>query len=266
MISEAIDKVGSEGVLSNESSSSFESTVEVEEGIEIERGHTSFQFVTNPENSIIEFENARVLITNQKSSTIKDIIPLLEKTAQVRALLLVFVEEVTCEALATLVSAEFQVIDLGLFVENISVEQFGIAGKVTISKNSTISIADAASKDELRDRITQHELQWEDESHNKAIDPPFDYIISTDAPYIEHLLEPLLQTILALSKFRTTTLFNDRGNFGVDNDQLVARSKNLFDGTTRSSISMKQFSHPGRLCFVDYRISLEVPYIFRRSI
>ncbi|XLU23189.1 hypothetical protein S245_059255 [Arachis hypogaea] len=104
MISEAIDKVGSEGVLSNESSSSFESTVEVEEGIEIERGHTSFQFVTNPENSIIEFENARVLITNQKSSTIKDIIPLLEKTAQVRALLLVFVEEVTCEALATLVS------------------------------------------------------------------------------------------------------------------------------------------------------------------
>ncbi|KAL4316940.1 hypothetical protein AHAS_Ahas15G0335300 [Arachis hypogaea] len=98
--------------------------------------------------------------------------------------------------LAILASDEFQVIDLGLFVENISVEQFGIARRVTISKNSTTSIADTASKNELRARIAQHELQWEDESHNKAIDPPFDYIIGTDAPYVEYLLEPLYKQYL----------------------------------------------------------------------
>ncbi|KAL4300451.1 hypothetical protein AHAS_Ahas17G0202200 [Arachis hypogaea] len=198
-ISEAIDKVGPEGVLSNEFSSSFETTVEVEEGMEIDRGHTFFQFVTNLEKLIIGFENVRVLITNLKSSTIKDIIPLLEKRAQVRPPLLVIVEEVTGEPLATLVVSKLQGI---LHVATINalgfVEQFGIACKVTISKNSTTSIVDAASKDELRARIAQHELQ-------------------------------------------TTTLFNGRGNFGVDNDQLVARGKNLFDGTIRGSITMKQF-------------------------
>ncbi|RYR48777.1 hypothetical protein Ahy_A07g034851 [Arachis hypogaea] len=213
-ISEAIDKVGPEGVLSNEFSSSFETTVEVEEGMEIDRGHTFFQFVTNLEKLIIGFENVRVLITNLKSSTIKDIIPLLEKRAQVRPPLLVIVEEVTGEPLATLVVSKLQGIlhvatinalgfgehrkpllqDLAI----LAVEQFGIACKVTISKNSTTSIVDAASKDELRARIAQHELQ-------------------------------------------TTTLFNGRGNFGVDNDQLVARGKNLFDGTIRGSITMKQF-------------------------
>ncbi|KAL4374876.1 hypothetical protein AHAS_Ahas05G0225600 [Arachis hypogaea] len=81
MIYEAIDKVGPEGVLSNGSLLSFETTVEVEEGMKIDRGHISFQVVTNLEKSIIEFENIRVFITSQKRSTIKDIIPLLEKTA-----------------------------------------------------------------------------------------------------------------------------------------------------------------------------------------
>ncbi|KAJ1381659.1 Ureohydrolase domain superfamily [Sesbania bispinosa] len=74
-----------------------------EEGMEIDRGYVSPQFVTNPEKSIVEFENARVLIIEQKISTIKDIIPLLEKTTQLRAPLLIIVEDVTGEALATLV-------------------------------------------------------------------------------------------------------------------------------------------------------------------
>ncbi|XLS49233.1 hypothetical protein HN51_009910 [Arachis hypogaea] len=188
MIAEAIDKVGPDGVLSIESSSSFETTVEVEEGMEIDRGYISPQFVTNPEKSIVEFENARVLITDQKISAIKDIIPLLEKTTQLRAPLLIIAEDVTGEALATLVvnklrgilnvaaikapgfgerrkallqdiailtGAEFQASDLGLLVENTSVEQLGIARKVTISKDSTTMIADAASKDELQARVAQ---------------------------------------------------------------------------------------------------------------
>ncbi|GFS30922.1 chaperonin-60alpha [Actinidia rufa] len=103
MIADAIDKVGPDGVLSIESSSSFETTVDVEEGMEIDRGYISPQFVTNPEKLTVEFENARVLVTDQKISAIKDIIPLLEKTTQLRAPLLIVAEDVTGEALATLV-------------------------------------------------------------------------------------------------------------------------------------------------------------------
>ncbi|KAH9660625.1 Chaperonin 60 subunit alpha 1 [Citrus sinensis] len=188
MIADAIDKVGPDGVLSIESSSSFETTVEVEEGMEIDRGYISPQFVTNPEKLIVEFENARVLVTDQKISAIKDIIPLLEKTTQLRAPLLIIAEDVTGEALATLVvnklrgilnvaaikapgfgerrkallqdiaivtGAEFQAGDLGLLIENTSVEQLGTARKVTIRKDSTTIIADAASKDEIQARIAQ---------------------------------------------------------------------------------------------------------------
>lgn len=188
MIADAIDKVGPDGVLSIESSSSFETTVEVQEGMEIDRGYISPQFVTNPEKSIVEFENARVLVTDQKISAIKDIIPLLEKTTQMRAPLLIIAEDVTGEALATLVvnklrgilnvsaikapgfgerrkamlqdiailtGAEFQASDLGLPVENTSVDKLGLARKVTITKDSTTIIADAASKDELQARIDQ---------------------------------------------------------------------------------------------------------------
>ncbi|GFQ03794.1 rubisco large subunit-binding protein subunit alpha chloroplastic [Phtheirospermum japonicum] len=188
MIADAVDKVGPDGVLSIESSSSFETTVDVEEGMEIDRGYISPQFVTNPEKLIVEFENARVLVTDQKISAIKDIIPLLEKTTQLRAPLLIIAEDVTGEALATLVvnklrgilnvaaikapsfgerrkaflqdiailtGAEYQASDLGLLVEKTDVDQLGIARKIKISKDSTTIIADAASKDELQARIAQ---------------------------------------------------------------------------------------------------------------
>ncbi|MBA0807363.1 hypothetical protein Gohar_023171, partial [Gossypium harknessii] len=188
MIADAIDKVGPDGVLSIESSSSFETTVDVEEGMEIDRGYISPQFVTNPEKSVCEFENARVLVTDQKISAIKDIIPLLEKTTQLRSPLLIIAEDVSGEALATLVvnklrgilnvaaikapgfgerrkallqdiailtGAEFQASDLGLLVENTSVEQLGIARKVIITKDSTQLIAEAASKDEIQTRVAQ---------------------------------------------------------------------------------------------------------------
>ncbi|KAL4340789.1 hypothetical protein GQ457_08G000800 [Hibiscus cannabinus] len=188
MVADAIDKVGPDGVLSIESSSSFETTVDVEEGMEIDRGYISPQFVTNPEKLICEFENARVLVTDQKISAIKDIIPLLEKTTQLRSPLLIIAEDVTGEALATLVvnklrgilnvaaikapgfgerrkallqdiaivtGAEFQASDMGLLVENTSVEQLGIARKVVITKDSTQLIAEAASKDEIQARVAQ---------------------------------------------------------------------------------------------------------------
>ncbi|KAK1411952.1 hypothetical protein QVD17_32837 [Tagetes erecta] len=188
MIADAIDKVGPDGVLSIESSSSFETTVDVEEGMEIDRGYISPQFVTNPEKLIVEFENARVLITDQKISAIKDIIPILEQTTQLRAPLLIIAEDITGEALATLVvnklrgiinvaaikapgfgerrkallqdiaivtGAEYLASDLGLLVQNASVEQLGTARKITVTKDSTTMIADAATKDEIQSRIAQ---------------------------------------------------------------------------------------------------------------
>ncbi|CAA6655519.1 unnamed protein product [Spirodela intermedia] len=174
MIADAIDKVGPDGVLSIESSSSFETTIDVEEGMEIDRGYASPQFVTNPEKQTVEFENVRVLVTDHKISTIKEMIPLLEKTTQLRAPLLIIAEDVTGEALATLVvnklrgilnvaaikapgfgerrkallqdiaivtGAEFLAKDLGLLVEK--------------ATTSTTIIADAATKDEIQSRIAQ---------------------------------------------------------------------------------------------------------------
>lgn len=188
MISDAVDKVGPDGVLSIESSSSFETTVDVEEGMAIDRGYISPQFVTNQEKLLVELSNARVLVTDQKITSIKDIIPVLEKTTQLGVPLLIVAEDVSGEALATLVvnklrgvlqvaaikapgfgerrkallqdiaivtGAEFLATDLGLKVEDTSVDQLGIARKVTISNNNTTIIADAATKDEISARIAQ---------------------------------------------------------------------------------------------------------------
>ncbi|CAM6092427.1 unnamed protein product [Calypogeia fissa] len=188
LIADAVDKVGPDGVLSIESSSSFETTVAVEEGMEIDRGYVSPQFVTNNEKLTVEFENARILVTDQKITTIKDILPVLEKTSQLSAPLVIIAEDISGEALATLVvnklrgvlqvaaikapgfgerrkallqdiailtGAEFIANDLGLKVEEAGVEQLGIARKITITNNSTTLIADAASKDEIQARIAQ---------------------------------------------------------------------------------------------------------------
>lgn len=188
MIADALDKVGPDGVLSIESSSSFETTVTVEEGMEIDRGYISPQFVTNQEKLLVEFENARILVTDQKITTIKDIIPVLEKTTQLNVPLLIIAEDISGEALATLVvnklrgivkvaaikapgfgdrrkallqdiaimtGADFLVGDLGIKVEDASVEQLGLARKITVTNSSTTIIADAATKDEVQARIAQ---------------------------------------------------------------------------------------------------------------
>nr|5CDJ_A Chain A, RuBisCO large subunit-binding protein subunit alpha, chloroplastic [Chlamydomonas reinhardtii]5CDJ_B Chain B, RuBisCO large subunit-binding protein subunit alpha, chloroplastic [Chlamydomonas reinhardtii] len=158
------------------------------EGMEIDRGYISPQFVTNQERLLVEYDNCRVLVTDQKIDAIRDIIPILEQVTRLNAPLLIIAEDVSGEALATLVvnklrgvlnvcaikapgfgerrksllqdiaivtGAEFIAKDLGMKVEQAVVEQLGVARKVTVANNTTTLIADAASKDEIEMRIAQ---------------------------------------------------------------------------------------------------------------
>ena len=188
MISDALDKVGADGVLAIESGNSLETTVEVQEGMEIDRGYISPQFVTNNERMLAEYENALVLVTDLKIEAVKDIIPILEQVTRVNRPLLLIAEDVAGEALATLVvnklrgiisvcaikapgfgerrkallqdiaivtGAEFIAKDLGMKVEGTTLEQLGTARKITCANTTTTLIADAANKDEIRARVGQ---------------------------------------------------------------------------------------------------------------
>jgi chaperonin GroL len=188
MIADALEKVGADGVLAIEASNSLETTVEVQEGMEIDRGYISPQFITNNERMLVEYENAMVLITDQKIEAVKDIIPVLEQATRVNRPLLIIAEDVTGEALATLVvnklrgivtvcaikapgfgerrksllqdiaivtGAEFIAKDLGMTVEGTTLEQLGVARKVTAAATTCTLIADAANKDEIRARVAQ---------------------------------------------------------------------------------------------------------------
>lgn len=157
--------MGADGVLSIETSNGLETTVEVQEGMEIDRGYISPQFVTNMERLLVEFENCRVLVTDQKIERVQELIPLLEQVMRINQPLLIIAEDVAGEALATLVvnklrgivsvaaikapgfgerrkallqdiaivtGAEFIAKDLGMSVEAATVEQLGIARKVRV--------------------------------------------------------------------------------------------------------------------------------------
>ncbi|CAI9259964.1 unnamed protein product [Lactuca saligna] len=102
LIDEAIDKIG-HGIISIESSSSSETYVIVEEGMKIDKGYMSPHFVTNQNNLSVEFENAKVLITDQKISSVKEIVPLLEKCTQLSVPLLIFAEDISISVLETLI-------------------------------------------------------------------------------------------------------------------------------------------------------------------
>ncbi|XP_077220213.1 ruBisCO large subunit-binding protein subunit alpha, chloroplastic-like isoform X2 [Tasmannia lanceolata] len=188
LIAEAVEKIGPDGIISIESSSTFETTVEVQEGMKIDKGYISPQFITNQDKLTVEFQNAKVLVTDQKISNIKDIIPLLEKTNQLNVPLLIIAEDISPEVLATLVmnklrgvtsvaaikcpgfgdgkkallqdialmtGADFLAGDLGLTLENATSDQLGIAQKITITNNSTTIVADPTTGAEIRARISQ---------------------------------------------------------------------------------------------------------------
>ena len=188
MIADALDKVGADGVLSIETSSSFETTIEVQEGMEIDRGYISPQFMTNTERSLCVFDNCRVLVTDQKIESVADLVPVLEATTKANVPLLIIAEDVTGDALATLVvnkirgiinvcaikapgfgerrkallqdiaivtGAEFIAKDLAMPLNATTMDQLGTARKAVIAQGLTTLIADQATRDEIEMRVAQ---------------------------------------------------------------------------------------------------------------
>jgi len=195
IIADAMDKVGKDGTITVEEAKSIETTLEVVEGMQFDKGYLSPYFVTNAESMETILENAHILIHEKKISSLKDLLPLLEKVAKASRPLLIIAEDVEGEALATLVvnklRGTLQVAavkapgfgdrrkamlediavltggrclteDLGIKLENITLDDLGRAKRVTIDKeNTTIVEGDGSTKD-IQGRVNQIRRQIEE--------------------------------------------------------------------------------------------------------
>jgi chaperonin GroEL len=192
LIAEAMSKVHKEGVITVEESKGTTTSVEVVEGMQFDRGYISAYFVTNAEKMEAELENPYILIFDKKISTMKDLLPILESTAQTGKPLLIISEDVEGEALATLVVNRLRgslrvcavkapgfgdrrkemlediailtggtVIseEKGLKLENATLDMLGTAEKVTINKENTTIVNGAGEKEMIQGRIGQIKQQ-----------------------------------------------------------------------------------------------------------
>ena len=195
IIAEAMKKVGKDGVITVEESKTMETTLEVVEGMQFDRGYLSPYFVTDPERMECVLEDVHILIHEKKISSMKDLLPLLEQTAKMSKPLLIIAEEVDGEALATLVVNKLRgtlqcaavkapgfgdrrkamlediailtggkaiTEDLGIKLENVKLEDLGRAKKVTVDKDNTTIVAGAGKSSEIEGRIKQLRVQVED--------------------------------------------------------------------------------------------------------
>jgi len=195
IIAEAMKKVGKDGVITVEESKTMETTLEVVEGMQFDRGYLSPYFVTDSERIECVLEDVAILIHEKKISSMKDLLPLLEQTAKVSKPLLIIAEDIEGEALATLVvnklrgtlqcaavkapgfgdrrKATLEDIavltggkalteDLGIKLENVKLEDLGRAKKVTIDKDNTTIVAGAGKTGEIQARIKQLRVQIEE--------------------------------------------------------------------------------------------------------
>ena len=195
IIAEAMKKVGKDGVITVEESKTMETTLEVVEGMQFDRGYLSPYFVTDPERMECVLEDVYILIHEKKISSMKDLLPLLEQTAKMSKPLLIIAEDVEGEALATLVVNKLRgtllcaavkapgfgdrrkamlediavltggkaiTEDLGIKLENVKLEDLGRAKKVTIDKDNTTIVAGAGKVSEIEGRIKQLRVQVED--------------------------------------------------------------------------------------------------------
>ncbi|WP_306640304.1 chaperonin GroEL [Sanyastnella coralliicola] len=194
LIAQAMEKVGNEGVITVEEAKGTETEVKTVEGMQFDRGYLSPYFVTNPDKMEAELDNPYLLIFDKKISNMKDLLPVLEKTAQTGKPLLIIAEDVDGEALATLVvnkirgalkvaavkapgfgdrrKAMLQDIailtggtviseETGLKLENATLDDLGSAEKVTIDKDNTTVVNGAGGKAEIDARVVQIKAQIE---------------------------------------------------------------------------------------------------------
>jgi len=195
LIADAMDKVGKDGVITVEESKGMETTVEVVEGMMFDKGYISPYFVTDPEKMEAVIEDPLILITDKKISAIKDLLPVLEKIAQMAKPLMVIAEDVEGEALATLVVNKLrgtlhscavkapafgdrrkavlediailsggQVVsdELGLKLENVDLTQLGRARQVLVRKEETIIVGGAGNQTAIQKRVSQLRKQIEE--------------------------------------------------------------------------------------------------------
>ncbi|NND77186.1 MAG: chaperonin GroEL [Flavobacteriales bacterium] len=194
LIAEAMDKVKKEGVITVEEAKGTETTVEIVEGMQFDRGYLSPYFVTNSEKMITDLENPYILIYDKKISNMKDLLPILEKSAQTGKPLLIIAEDVEGEALATLVVNRLrgslkiaavkapgfgdrrkamlqdlailtggQVIseEQGRKLEDADLVDLGTCEKITIDKDNTVIVNGAGKKTEIAGRVNQIKAQIE---------------------------------------------------------------------------------------------------------
>src|SRR5216110_1118784 len=197
IIAEAMKKVGKDGVITVEESKTMETTLEVVEGMQFDRGYLSPYFVTDPERMECVLEDVHILIHEKKISSMKDLLPLLEQTAKMSKPLLIIAEDVEGEALATLVVNKLRgtlqcaavkapgfgdrrkamlediavltggkaiTEELGIKLENVKLEDLGRAKKITIDKDNTTIVAGAGKTSAIEGRIKQLRAQVEETS------------------------------------------------------------------------------------------------------
>ncbi len=195
IIAEAMDKVGKDGVITIEEAKTMETSLEVVEGMQFDRGYLSPYFVTDPERMECVLEDPLILIHEKKISAMKDLLPILEKVAQTGKALLVIAEDLEGEALATLVVNKLRgtvkvagvkapgygdrrkamlediailtngraiTEDLGLKLENLKIEDLGIAKRVVIDKDNTTIVEGAGSRKAIEGRVKQIRTQIEE--------------------------------------------------------------------------------------------------------
>jgi chaperonin GroEL len=195
IISQAMDKVGKDGTITVEEAKSIETTLVVVEGMQFDKGYLSPFFTTNPESMEAVLENAYILIHEKKVSSLKDLLPVLEKVAKTGRPLLIIAEDVEGEALATLVvnklrgtlhacavkapgfgdrrKAMLEDIavltggrclseDLGIKLENTHLEDLGQAKRITVTKDSTTVVEGAGTNSDIQGRVVQLRRQIEE--------------------------------------------------------------------------------------------------------
>ncbi|MFC7396583.1 chaperonin GroEL [Chelatococcus sp. GCM10030263] len=194
-LADAVRRVGNEGVITVEEAKGLETELEVVEGMQFDRGYISPYFVTNAEKMRAEFEDPFILIMEKKLSSLQELLPVLEAVVQSTRPLLIIAEDVEGEALATLVvnklrgglkvaavkapgfgdrrKAMLQDIailtggtavseDLGIKLENVTLDMLGRAKKVVVEKENTTIVDGAGSKDDIQARVTQIRAQIEE--------------------------------------------------------------------------------------------------------